>query len=240
VVPQEQDETSPRLSSNPFEGRLFEGLSPALGRESHEFLDEVSFRSPDMNAGRGVRSARFQDHDDEEEDQSDSDKSGPASPRKKYTSLQLAEDHGEDEDDVFLDEKRKPQSSNNKFSSFKNFIPTISPKLSKKLRDVYNKHPKSTKWSLFALASLVPLFLIAFIILVIITEVAYQSPTVFSTNLLSTSALEAGIWGFNFTRAVNLTMINTSKMTVNFETIVVDVNLARVPANFKVPSFLLL
>ena len=214
--------------------RLFEGLSPALGRESHEFLDEVSFHSPDLNSGRGARSGRFQDSDDEDEDQSDSDKSGQASPRKKYASVQPVEDLGEDEDDVFLDEKRKPKSS--KFSRLMKFILTISPKLPQKLLEFYNKHPKPTKWSLFALASLVPLFLIAFIVLVIITEAGYRSPTVYPTNLLATSAPEAEIWGFNFTRAVNLTIINTSKMTIDYETIDIDVNLARVPANFKVLS----
>jgi hypothetical protein len=224
--------SSPRPASNPLEGRLFEGLTPSLGRESHEFLDEVSFNSPDLRSSRGARTGRFQDHIDEDDDHSDSDKSSLSSPKKKYTSVQLHEDHGEDEDDVFLDEKRKTQPS--KFSGIKNLIPSIAPKVPQRLRQFYNKHPKSTKWGICGLASIIPLFLIAFIIIVVISAAGFRPPTVFSTNALATSALEAGVWGFNFTRALNLTMINPSRMAVDFQTIDIDVNLARVSANFKV------
>lgn len=234
VVPREDETASPKPPSNPFEGRLFEGLSPSVARESNEFLDEVNFNSPDLNSGRGTRSGRFQDHDDEDEDLYSSDKSGHSSPKRKYTSVQVAEDHDEHEDDVFLDEKRKAQPG--KFAGMTKAFPKIVPRVPKRLRALYNKHPKAYKWSVCGLFSLVPLFLIAFIIIVIITAAGFHPPTVFSTNSLDTSALEAGVWGFNFTRALNLTILNTSKMTVDFQTIDVDVTLARVPANFMVYS----
>ena len=235
MVPQEDETSSPRPVSNPFEGRLFEGLSPVLGRDSHEFLDEVNFNSPRLISGRGARSGQFQDHEDEDGELSDSDKSNPSLPKKKYTSVQLNEDHGEEEDDVFLDEKRKVQPG--KLSGMKKIFPSMVPNIPKRLREAYNKHPKWFKWGVIGLASIIPLFLVAFIILVIITETAFQDPIVFSTNSLSTSALKAGVWGFNFTRAMNFTMINPSKMAVDVQTINVDATLAQMPVNFEVYSF---
>src|SRR5271156_293923 len=89
--------SSPSLTFNPFEGRLFGSVSPVLGRESHEFLDQSPFSSPKPNQGRGSRTGPFI-FSDLELDHSDSDdgfggsKVSQMSPRKsKYTNVDLDE-----------------------------------------------------------------------------------------------------------------------------------------------------
>jgi hypothetical protein len=233
VVPRDSFDgvSSPKSASNPFEGRLFDTGSPTLGRESGEFLDEVNFSSPQLGSGRIARTGHFpfQDHDDDDDD----DDTAGSMQNSKYATLKVAEDHGLEEDDAFLDEKRKPQAS--KFGDVKKAFASIAPKkISQNYHHLREKYPRSTKWGLIVLASLVPLFLIAFIILVIITVSAFSAPSVYSTNSLDTTALEAGVWGFKFSRALNMTIINKSRMEVDFESITVDINLARVPTNFVV------
>jgi hypothetical protein len=229
--------SSPKSTSNPFKGRLFDTGSPDVGRESHEFLDEVNFTSPQLGSGRGTRAGQFtfQDHDnDDEEDLYAFGKVGQTSAQNsKYATLKVAEDHGLEEEDAFLDEKRKPQSS--RFGGIKRAFASVSPTaISKNIHHLHDKYPRSTKWGIIVLASIIPLFLIAFIILVILTAAAFTAPSVYATNSLETSALEAGVWGFKFSRALNMTIINKSRIAVDFESINVDINLARVPGNFMV------
>jgi hypothetical protein len=223
------DETrgsEPTPPSNPFAGRLFDTGSPAIGRESTEFLDEVNFNSPRIGAGRGARDSGFifQDHEDDE----DPYERYQHQPTSKYTTVRVAEDQGLEEDDEFLEEKRKPQPS--KFDGALSF----PRKVSRKIHTLHDKYPRSTKAGFIIAISLIPLFLFAFIILIIIATTGFRDPTVYSTSALDTSALEAGTWGFNFTRALNLTMINKSPMTIDVESIEVDINLARVAGSFEV------
>jgi hypothetical protein len=239
VVPQDSIDgaSSPKSTSNPFEGRLFDTDSPSVDRESHEFLDEVNFSSPQLGSGRGPRAGQFtfQDHDDDDEEDlyASGNVSQASTQNSKYATLKVVEDHGLEEDDAFLDEKRKPQSS--RFGAIKKAFASISPTaISKNIHHLHDKYPRSTKWGIIVLASIIPLFLIAFIILVILTAAAFSAPSVYTTNSLETSALEAGVWGFKFSRALNMTIINKSRMEVEFESINVDINLARVPGNFMV------
>jgi hypothetical protein len=230
VTPTDPFDDTPRSEpappSNPFAGSLFDTDSPAVGRESTEFLDEVNFNSPKIGAGRSARDSGFifQDLEDDE----DLYERYQDQPTSRYTTVRVAEDHGLEEDDEFLDEKRKPQPS--KFDGALSF----PRKVSRKIHTFHDKYPRSTKAGLIILISLIPLFLLAFIILVIIATAGFRDPTVYSTNALETSALEAGTSGFNFTRALNLTMINKSPMTIDVEFIEVDINLARIAGSFEV------
>jgi len=247
------DSRSPKTRSNPFEGRLLDLGSPTIGRESHEFhfpggkaetyedrpgreshevLDEVNFNSPNLRNGRAGSTGQFafQDHEDDDEDYTSSGKITQHSPTKsKYATVAVAEHHGLDEDDVFLDEKTKPQQS--KFAAF------FSRGVFRKYHELRQKYPKSTKAAIIILLSLAPLFIIAFVILVILATTGFQAPIVYATNALDTTALEAGDWGFNFTRAMNFTMVNKSPMAIDVQSIDIDVDLARLAGHFTVPSF---
>jgi hypothetical protein len=252
------EDASPKTRSNPFEGRLLDFESPVVAgesheftfhfakvstevpssgeRESHEILDEINFNSPNLRNGRAGSMGQFafQDHDDDDEDY-DNGKITQTSPtNSKYATVAIIENHGLDEDDAFLDEKRKPQPTN-----FGTFTSAITPhRLRHGLRALHDKYPRSTKAAIIVLLALVPLFIVAFLILVIVTLTGFQAPTVFMGNSLDTSALEAGSWGFNFTRAMNLTIINKSPMTIDVQKIDIDVDLARSVGHFTVLSSL--
>jgi hypothetical protein len=225
-----EDAASPKAGSNPFEGRLFDAEAPGLARESTEYLDEVNFNSPQLGSGRGARSGpfSFQDHDDDDEDLVGNTQT---STNSKYATVRAAEDHGLEEDDAFLDEKQKTQAS--KFAGAMN----LPRKISRKIHVLQDKYPRLTKAGLIVLLSLIPVFIVVFVVLVIIAMAGFRTPTIYSTNALETSALQAGSWGFNFTRALNMTMINKSSMKVAVESIDVDVDLAQVTGSFKVFAY---
>jgi hypothetical protein len=251
VVPRDStdDSLSPKTNSNPFQGRLLDLGSPTIGRESHEFplpsgngsfeypsgreshevLDEVNFNSPNLRHGRAGSTGQFafQDHEDDDEDYTSSGKIAQHSPTKsKYATVAVAERHGLEEDDVFLDEKTKPHHS--KFAAF------FSMGVFRKYHQLRQKYPRSTKAAIIILLSLAPLFIIAFVVLVILATTGFQAPMVYATNALDTTALEAGVWGFNFTRAMNFTMVNKSPMAIDVQFIDIDVDLARLVGHFTV------
>jgi hypothetical protein len=219
------DEEIPAPTSNPFEGRLFDTDDPSIEDDPVEtdLLDEVNFNSPKIGIGRGAGAGQFIFHDNDDENEEGRE----SMQHSRYTTVQVTEDHGLEEDDEFLDEKRKVQPS--RFA-----VVNFPRKISRKVHDLHDRYPRSTKAGLIILISLVPLFIIAFIILVVIATAGYQSPVVYSTSALETSSLEAGAWGFKFTRAFNMTMVNRSPMTLAIESIDVDVDLARLPGVFKV------
>lgn len=258
VVPRDSTEESPspKTRSNPFEGRLLSLGSPDIGRDSHEFtlpggilesheyppgresheiLDEVNFHSPNLRNGRAGSTGQFafQDHEDDDEDY-ESGKITQHSPTKsKYATVAVAEHHGLNEDDAFLDEKTKLQQQ----SKFAAFMSKVTPyRAIAKYHELRQKYPRSTKAAIIILLSLAPLFILAFVIVVIIGATGFQAPTVYPTNSLDTSALEAGVWGFNFTRAMNFTMVNKSPMAIDVQSIDIDLDLARFAGHFTVSS----
>lgn len=243
VAPRESfdDPVSPKSQSNPFEGRLFDADTGPIVSEDHHEFDEVTFNSPIIGAGRGSGPGQFhfQDHEDDDEDLYDDATTDVESETKngKYTNVRVAEDHGLEEGDTFLDEKRKVSltSLGSAQKNMKRSLTGFSPRrIVANYRRLREKYPRWTKWGLIVLASIIPLFLFAFIILVIIAVVAFHSPTLYAPNALGTSHLTAGAWGFNFTRAVNMTMINRSPMAIAVNSIDVNIDLARGTGNFMV------
>ena len=255
VVPRDStdDSPSPKTRFNPFEGRLLDPGSPDLGRESHEFplpggkvesheypfgreshetLDEVNFHSPNLRNGRAGSTGQFafQDHEDEDEENTSGKISQHSPTKSKYATVAVAENHGLEEDDAFLDEKTKHQQS--KLGAFVSKV--IPHRAVAKYQELRLKYPRSTKAAIIILLSLAPLFILAFVIVVIIAMTGFQAPTVYPTNSLDTSALEAGIWGFNFTRAMNFTIVNKSPMTIDVQSIDIDVDLAQFVGHFTV------
>jgi len=226
---------SPVLGRDSLEFPIQNGNVPSHdyppGRESHEVLDEVNFNSPNLCNGRAGSTGQFafQDHDDDDEDYTSSGKITQHSPtNSKYATVAVAENHGLDEDDVFLDEKPKPKKSK--------FAALFSSGMFRKYHEVRQKYPRSTKAAIIILLSLAPLLIIAFMILIIIATTGFQVPPVYATNALDTSALEAGVWGFNFTRAMNFTMVNKSPMAIDVRSIDIEVDLARFVGHFTVLS----
>jgi hypothetical protein len=69
---------------------------------------------------------------------------------------------------------------------------------------------------------------------VIVGATRFQSPTVFMSNSLETSALEARVWRFNFTRALNITMTIKSPFVIDLKSIDINLELARGVGNFQV------
>jgi len=232
----EQPVSPTAIRSNPFEGRLFDtDTGPIVIEETNKKFDEVAFDSPMIGAGRGagVSQFHFLDHDTDDEDlYGDSSLEGQRK-KGKYNNVRQSEDDGLQEDDIFLDEKRKLHLT--PVGKMKKGIANLSPK---KIRQHYHhlrqNYPRSTKIALIILASIIPLFLIAIIILVVIALIGFKAPTVYSPNALGASHLTAGSWGFNFSRAINLTMVNNSPMEISVENIHVNIELARAVNDFQV------
>lgn len=209
-----------------------------MGRQSHEFPDSGPFSSPKPYSGRGSRSGPFIFSDlDLDNDSDDSvyskSKVTQLSPiNVKYENLEIEDHHGTDEEDVFLDDKHKTQSF--KFATIKKKALAAVDAMSKRYWRIRDKHPRACKFGWIALISLIPLWIVAFITLGIIANTAFRAPIIYTNGSLNTTSLRAGAWGFDFNRALNLTMVNQSPMTVNFGVVEMDIDLTQVQGAFTV------